>query len=395
MKPLNILFTIILLGISFVLGGLYFDDYVHSFIGNTPLSSSSNNFETKGLQNVYSFLRDKYLYPDQINDKKDIELGSIKGLVNSLDDPYTVYFSKDEYNSFQENLEGKFEGIGAEIGLKEDKLIIVAPIDGTPANKAGLLPGDEIVTINGESTIGLSVEKAVTKIRGEKGTEVKLEIARKDQDGLKTFTIIREIIDIPNIKIEEKDGIAIISISQFQAETAQELDSKLAELNQKGVKKVVLDFRNNPGGYLQSAVEIIELFAPKGSIAVTEKSKNDKVLEELKTKKNPKYSDIKLVVLVNEGSASASEIVAGALRDLKKTQLIGKKTFGKGVVQSIQEFPDGSVLKYTIAEWFTPSGKAINKEGIKPDIEVELKAEDIKDKKDPQLDKALEIIKTL
>ena len=395
MKPLNILFTIILLGISFVLGGLYFDDYVHSFIGNTPLSSSSNNFETKGLQNVYSFLRDKYLYPDQINDKKDIELGSIKGLVNSLDDPYTVYFSKDEYNSFQENLEGKFEGIGAEIGLKEDKLIIVAPIDGTPANKAGLLPGDEIVTINGESTVGLSVEKAVTKIRGEKGTEVKLEIARKDQDGLKTFTIIREIIDIPNIKIEEKDGIAIISISQFQAETAQELDSKLAELNQKGVKKVVLDFRNNPGGYLQSAVEIIELFAPKGSIAVTEKSKNDKVLEELKTKKNPKYSDIKLVVLVNEGSASASEIVAGALRDLKKTQLIGKKTFGKGVVQSIQEFPDGSVLKYTIAEWFTPSGKAINKEGIKPDIEVELKAEDIKDKKDPQLDKALEIIKTL
>jgi carboxyl-terminal processing protease len=395
MKPLNILFTIILLGISFVLGGLYFDDYVHSFIGNTPLSSSSNNFETKGLQNVYSFLRDKYLYPDQINDKKDIELGSIKGLVNSLDDPYTVYFSKDEYNSFQENLEGKFEGIGAEIGLKEDKLIIVSPIDGTPANKAGLLPGDEIVTINGESTVGLSVEKAVTKIRGEKGTEVKLEIARKDQDGLKTFTIIREIIDIPNIKIEEKDGIAIISISQFQAETAQELDSKLAELNQKGVKKVVLDLRNNPGGYLQSAVEIIELFAPKGSIAVTEKSKNDKVLEELKTKKNPKYSDIKLVVLVNEGSASASEIVAGALRDLKKTQLIGKKTFGKGVVQSIQEFPDGSVLKYTIAEWFTPSGKAINKEGIKPDIEVELKAEDIKDKKDPQLDKALEIIKSL
>jgi carboxyl-terminal processing protease len=395
MKPLNILFTIILLGISFVLGGLYFDDYVHSFIGNTPLSSSSNNFETKGLQNVYSFLRDKYLYPDQINDKKDIELGSIKGLVNSLDDPYTVYFSKDEYNSFQENLEGKFEGIGAEIGLKEDKLIIVSPIDGTPANKAGLLPGDEIVTINGESTVGLSVEKAVTKIRGEKGTEVKLEIARKDQDGLKTFTIIREIIDIPNIKVEERDGIAIISISQFQAETAQELDSKLAELNQKGVKKVVLDFRNNPGGYLQSAVEIIELFAPKGSIAVTEKSKNDKVLEELKTKKNPKYSDIKLVVLVNEGSASASEIVAGALRDLKKTQLIGKKTFGKGVVQSIQEFPDGSVLKYTIAEWFTPSGKAINKEGIKPDIEVELKAEDIKDKKDPQLDKAVEVIKAL
>ncbi len=394
MKPLNILFTIILLGISFVLGGLYFDDYVHSFIGNNPLSSNVN-VETKGLQNVYSFLQDKYLYPDQINDKKDIELGSIKGLVNALDDPYTIYFSKDEYNSFQENLEGKFEGIGAEIGLREEKLIIVAPIDGTPANKAGLLPGDEIVTINGESTVGLSVEKAVTQIRGEKGTEVKLEIARKGQDSLKTFTIIREIIDIPNIKVEEKDGIAIISISQFQAETAQELDSKLAELNQKGIKKVVLDFRNNPGGYLQSAVEIIELFAPKGSIAVTEKGKHDKVVEELKTKKNPKYGDIKLVVLVNEGSASASEIVAGALRDLKKTQLIGKKTFGKGVVQSIQEFSDGSVLKYTIAEWFTPSGKAINKEGIKPDVEVELKAEDIKDKKDPQLDKAVEIIKAL
>lgn len=394
MKPLNILFSIILLGISFVLGGLYFDDYVHSFIGNTPLSSNVN-FETKGLQNVYSFLQDKYLYPDQINDKKDTELGSVKGLVSSLDDPYTVYFSKDEYNSFQENLEGKFEGIGAQIGLREEQLIIETPIDGTPANKAGLLPGDEIVTIDGESTIGLSVEEAVTKIRGEKGTEVKLEIARKGQDGLKTVTITRDVIDIPNITVEEKDGIAIISISQFQAETAQELDTKLAELSQKGIKKVVLDLRNNPGGYLQSAVEIIELFAPKGSITVIEKGKDNKVIEELKTKKMPKYGDIKLGVLVNEGSASASEIVAGALRDLKQTQLIGKKTFGKGVVQSIQKFSDGSVLKYTIAEWFTPSGKAINKEGIKPDVEVELKTEDIKDKKDPQLDKALEVIKAL
>lgn len=393
MKPLNILFTILLLGISFVLGGLYFHDYVHSFIGTTPLSSS--NFETKTLQNVYSFLQDKYLYPDQINDKKDTELGSVKGLVSSLDDPYTVYFSKDEYDSFQENLEGKFEGIGAQIGLREEQLIIETPIDGTPANKAGLLPGDEIVTIDGESTIGLSVEEAVTKIRGEKGTEVKLEIARKGQDGLKTVTITRDVIDVPNITVEEKDGIAIISISQFQAETAQELDTKLAELSQKGVKKVVLDLRNNPGGYLQSAVETIELFAPKGSIAVTEKGKNDKVIEELKTKKAPKYGDIPLVVLVNEGSASASEIVAGALRDLKKTQLIGKKTFGKGVVQSTQKFSDGSVLKYTIAEWFTPSGKAINKEGINPDIEIDLKSEDIKDKKDPQLDKALEIIKAL
>jgi carboxyl-terminal processing protease len=393
MKPLNILFTILLLGISFVSGGLYFHDYVHSFIGTTPLSSS--NFETKTLQNVYSFLQDKYLYPDQINDKKDTELGSVKGLVSSLDDPYTVYFSKDEYDSFQENLEGKFEGIGAQIGLREEQLIIETPIDGTPANKAGLLPGDEIVTIDGESTIGLSVEEAVTKIRGEKGTEVKLEIARKGQDRLKTVTITRDVIDIPNITVEEKDGIAIISISQFQAETAQELDTKLAELSQKGVKKVVLDLRNNPGGYLQSAVETIELFAPKGSIAVTEKGKNDKVIEELKTKKAPKYGDIPLVVLVNEGSASASEIVAGALRDLKKTQLIGKKTFGKGVVQSTQKFPDGSVLKYTIAEWFTPSGKAINKEGINPDIEIDLKSEDIKDKKDPQLDKALEIIKAL
>ncbi len=393
MKPLNILFTILLLGISFVLGGLYFHDYVHSFIGTTPLSSS--NFETKTLQNVYSFLQDKYLYPDQINDKKDTELGSVKGLVSSLDDPYTVYFSKDEYDSFQENLEGKFEGIGAQIGLREEQLIIETPIDGTPANKAGLLPGDEIVTIDGESTIGLSVEEAVTKIRGEKGTEVKLEIARKGQDGLKTVTITRDVIDVPNITVEEKDGIAIISISQFQAETAQELDTKLAELSQKGVKKVVLDLRNNPGGYLQSAVETIELFAPKGSIAVTEKGKNDKVIEELKTKKAAKYGDIPLVVLVNEGSASASEIVAGALRDLKKTQLIGKKTFGKGVVQSTQKFSDGSVLKYTIAEWFTPSGKAINKEGINPDIEIDLKSEDIKDKKDPQLDKALEIIKAL
>jgi carboxyl-terminal processing protease len=391
MKLANFLFTVILLIISFVLGGFYFQDYVASF--NSSNKSISSNLEYSGLQKVYDFLKDEYLYPDQINKKSEAELGAIKGMVNSLDDPYTVYFSKEEYTDFKENLEGQFQGIGAEIGLKDEQLIIVSPIEGTPASKAGLLPGDTIITINDESTFGITVEKAVIKIRGEKGTEVRLGVSREGQSGLKEFKIIRDIIDVPNIEVEERNGVGIVSVSQFQLETPAELDQAITKLTDKGVNKIILDLRNNPGGYLQAAVGVTELFVPKGSIAVTEKGRDNKVTEELKTKKSPKYENIKLVILVNKGSASASEIVAGALKDLKQTKLVGQQTFGKGVVQSTKEFSNGSVLKYTIAEWFTPSGKAINKEGIKPDFEVELTAEDIKAKKDTQLDKAIEIIK--
>jgi carboxyl-terminal processing protease len=392
MKFSNFLFTVILLIISFVLGGFYFQDYVYSFISsNTKLS---NNLETTALQKVYNFLDKEYLYPDKIQDKSSAELGAVKGLVESLDDPYTVYFSKDEYKDFSESLEGKFQGIGAEIGLKEGQLIIITPIAGTPASKAGLLAGDAIITINGESTFGLSIEKAVTKIRGEKGTEVKLGVAREGQNGIKEVTIIRDIIDVPNIKVKEKDGVGIISLAQFQVETASELDLEIMKLKEKGINDIILDLRNNPGGYLQSAVDVVELFTPKGSIAVIEKGKESDMKKELKTKKNPKYENIKLTVLVNQGSASASEIVAGALRDLKDVKLVGQQTFGKGLVQSTKAFADGSVLKYTIAEWFTPSGLAINKEGIKPDFEIKLTPEDIQADKDPQLDKAIEIVKS-
>ena len=391
MKLPNIIFTLVLLIISFVLGGLFFQDYAYSFIAKNSLP---NNLETNSLQRVYKFLKDEYLYPDQINNESEAEIGSIKGMVSALNDPYTVYFSKEEYKDFSESLEGKFQGIGAEIGLKDGQLIVVTPIEGTPASKAGLLPGDAIIAINDESTVGLSIEKAVTKIRGEKGTEVKLQISREGESGLQTFAITRDTIDIPNIEVEEKDGVGIISIGQFQSETGAELDQAISKLVDKGTKNIVLDLRNNPGGYLQSAVEVIELFAPKSSIAVIEKGKGDNSKEELKTKKNPKYEDVNLVVLVNQGSASASEIVAGALRDLKQVKLVGKTTFGKGVVQGVKEFPDGGVLKYTIAEWFTPSEKAINKEGIKPDFEIELTQDDLRDKKDTQLDKAIEVLKS-
>jgi len=392
MKFSNFLFTAILLIISFVLGGLYFQEYVYSFI--SPNSSTSNGVNTAPLQKVYDFLDKEYLYPDKIKDKSSAEIGAIKGLVDSLDDPYTVYLSQKESRDFSESLDGKFQGIGAEIGLRDDQLIIISPIEGTPASKIGLLPRDAIVSINGESTFGFSVEKAVTKIRGEKGTEVKLDIAREGEFDLLEFKIIRDIIDVPNIEVKEKDGIGIISVSQFQVETASELDLEIMKLKEKGVNDLILDLRNNPGGYLQSAVEVVELFTPKGSIAVIEKGKEADMEKELKTKKNPKYENINLVLLVNQGSASASEIVAGALRDLKDIQLVGQQTFGKGLVQSTKEFPDGSILKYTIAEWFTPAGISINKEGIKPDFEIELIAEDIKAEKDPQLDKAIDIIKS-
>ena len=387
----TILFIISLI-ISFVLGGLYFDNYAQSFIGGNRIS---NSFGDDSLKMVYTFLQNNYLYPNAI-DSSNIQLGAIKGLVETLDDPYTVYLSPKEYQEFESNLEGTFEGIGAELGLRDGQLIIVTPIEGTPASKAGILPGDAIIRIDGESTEGLIVETAVTKIRGEKGTVVRLDIKRDNETDIRTVAITREVIDIPNIKTEIRDNtIGVVSISQFEANTVTDLDNAITDLSKKGVTKIILDLRYNPGGYLQSAVDMVELFVSKGELVVTEKGRDGKVIEELKTRKNPKYPDIPITILINEGSASASEIVAGALRDIKETQLIGKKSFGKGVVQSIKDFPDGSVLKYTIAEWLTPSGNAINKQGLNPDIEVDITADNIQAGQDPQLDKAVEYMKTL
>lgn len=384
-------FTIALLMLaSFIAGGVYLPQYQ----GVLFQREANTLFPTGELINTYRFLQKNYLYPDKIDESMQ-EVGAIQGLVASLDDPYTVYFSKDEYQEFEQSLEGSFEGIGAEIGLRDSIVTVVSPLEGSPASKAGLLPGDKILAIDEVSTQGFSVEEAVSKIRGKKGTIVILTVKRNDNPNPIEISIERDVIDIPNITTEVIDGVGVISIAQFQQDTATQLNTELDKLKEQQITQIVLDLRFNPGGYLQSAVDVVELFADKGSIAVIEKAREESDTIELRTRKNPQYKDMTVVVLVNEGSASASEITAGALRDLNNITLIGQKTFGKGVVQSIQEFSNGSVLKYTSAEWLTPKGQAINKQGLEPDIVVEMTTEDYENDRDPQLDRAIQELKKI
>jgi carboxyl-terminal processing protease len=321
--------------------------------------------------------------------------GAIKGMVNALGDPYTVFMTPDQSKIFDAELEGSITGIGAEVGIKNNQVIIVAPIDNSPAAKAGLKPQDIILTINGEDTAGMDLNTAVSKIRGDVGTKVKLQIQRGEAK--LDFEITREKIDTKSVKWEVRDGnIGYIEISRFDSNTTDMTKQATAELASKGVKGIILDLRNNPGGFLDSAVNVASEFIKSGTI-VTEKPTNRSGSEEKFTASGKgKLTDtaVPMVVLVNGGSASASEIVAGALGDNGRAILIGEKTFGKGSVQAIENLAGGASLRVTIAHWFTPNGKNISKEGLTPTIEVKLTEEDFKAEKDPQLDKAIEYIRS-
>lgn len=321
--------------------------------------------------------------------------GAVSGMVNALGDPYTVFMNAQQSQSFDQELEGSITGIGAEVGIKGDRVIVVAPIDNSPAQKAGIKAQDIILTINDEDTKGMDLNTAVFKIRGEAGTKVKLQIQRGEQR--LDFEITREKIDTKSVKWEVKDNnIGYIEITRFDSHTTELTRQATTELSQKGVRAIILDLRNNPGGFLDSAVNVASEFVKSGTV-VTEKPTSRTGKEERYTASGKgKLTDTKIpmVVLVNGGSASASEIVAGALQDNGRAILIGEKTFGKGSVQAIENLAGGASLRVTIAHWFTPNGKNISKEGISPNIEVKLTEDDFKADKDPQIDKAIEYLKT-
>ena len=279
----------------------------------------------------------------------------------------------------------------AEIGIRKDILVIVAPLAGMPAEKAGLKAGDKIYAIDGISTAGITIDEAVNKIRGVKNTEVILTISRDGIAKAKEVKIKRGIIVVKSVNTEMRsDKIFVIKMSNFNNDTSdlfKQAVSKIMEVNPKGI---ILDLRNNPGGYLDTAVEVASEWVEDGPV-VTEKFTEEKKNEYL-ARGRARLKDFPTVVLVNQGSASASEIVAGALKDKKKATIVGKKTFGKGSVQTMEELPDGSSVKITVAKWLTPDGDCINELGIMPNVEVELTEEDFTNLKDPQLDKALEIL---
>lgn len=369
MKPFNTFITVLLLAISFVSGGVFFSQYAESFMMSGDLFSQQNSVESGRLDEVYEFLESSYYDPSRFEDRESFETGAIRGLVTALDDPYTVFYTADEFDSFRSNLEGEFEGIGAQIGVRESQLVIITPLEGTPAKAAGLEPEDRILGIDEASTQGMSVEQAVAIIRGERGTEVTLLIEKPTTEEVREVVITRDTISVPNVRTDVQDGVGVIAWGQFQSDTASEIASELQTFQNEGITDVVLDLRFNSGGFLNGAVDIVDLFVEAGEVVVSEQGR-DGIISESRTRREAPYSDMNLVILINRGSASAAEITAGALRDLKGVQLVGETSFGKGLVQRLHNFGEDAAIKYTVAEWLTPNGDTINEVGITPEIEV-------------------------
>lgn len=324
-------------------------------------------------------------------DEKDMFYGSLKGMTESLDDPYTTFLDPQDVKEFMDDLSGSFEGIGAEVGIRDDMVTIIAPLSGMPADKAGLRSGDKIYSIDGVSTVNMSLNEAVRKIRGDKDTEVLLTIIREGEDKPFDVSVTRGTIVIESVSFEKKDsGVYLIEISNFHEDTISLFNEAVLEILNNDPEGIVLDLRNNPGGYLDTAIDVASEWIVEGPVLIEEMS--DGKRKEYFAQGLARLKGIETVVLVNQGSASGSEIVAGALRDYKLATVVGEQTFGKGSVQNLKPLLDGSSLKVTVATWYTPQGDYINEKGVEPDVELEMTLEDYEEERDPQMDKALEII---
>jgi carboxyl-terminal processing protease len=345
---------------------------------------------------AWAALQSKFVNKDKLDFQKMV-YGAISGMVKSLNDPYTVFFPPKENEKFQEEIRGSFEGVGMEIAIKKGQLQVVAPLEGTPAQKAGLRPGDKILAINGTSTADMSLEEAVSLIRGPKGTKVTLTIMRQGWDESKEIKITRDVIQVPSLKLEmlDENKIAYIKLYGFGAKAANDFAQAAINILNSPAQKIILDLRNNPGGYLEISQDIAGWFLSSGQIVAIEDFAGKQEQKIYKAQGNSWLEKYPLVVLINQGSASASEILAGALRDNRGVKLIGEKSFGKGSVQELEDLQGNSSLKITIAHWLTPTGQLISEIGLEPDVKVEMTDQDYEEEKDPQLDKALEIIREM
>ncbi len=364
-------------------------------VQNKENPTNLKNVDFNLFWDVWSRIEEKFVYKEKI-DRDKLILGAISGMVRSLDDPYTEFLPPVESKQFQEDIRGSFEGIGAEIGMRKGILTIIAPLKGSPAEKAGLKAGDKILQIDSTSTAEVLLDEAVRKIRGPKGTTVRLIVLRNSFDKPREFKIVRDTIKVQIVETEVKpDGVFVIKLHQFTENAAIDFRKAVQEFYASNSKKLVFDLRNDPGGYLQIAVDISGWFLPAGEITARERMADG--AEEIYRSPGYKlFENVPTVVLVNQGSASASEIVAGALRDIRNIKLVGTKTFGKGSVQEVQALPGGSSLKITIAKWLTPKGTEINGKGLEPDVTVELpKEEDQDPKKDLIMEKGIEVLKGL
>lgn len=324
---------------------------------------------------------------------QDLIYGALKGMLASLD-PYSEFLDPENRKELEVDTEGKFGGIGIEIAIRDELLTVISPIEDTPSWKAGIKPGDKIVKIDGELTRNFTVSDAVKKLRGKPGTEVAVTILREGAQGLFEVKLVRDIIKIRNLKNTGilENNIGYVRLVEFRKDTPFDLDAALLSLKKAGMDSLILDLRNNPGGLLEVAVRVTDRFIPEGKVVVSTKGRLPAQNMEFKSANGAKYLDITLAVLVNEGSASASEIVAGALQDYKRAVIIGMKTFGKGSVQSVLPLSDGSALKLTTSKYFTPNGRTIHNQGVAPDIEVAVDSGNLFEN-DPDLERIFSALK--
>jgi len=345
--------------------------------------------DTAVLQELWERLHDDYVKPD-IN-SQELVRGMMAGLVQALGDPYSTYFDPAAATKFQqEEIDGSFEGVGMEVGFKNNSLTVIAPLPDTPADEAGVMAGDELVSIDQQDTATLNIDQAVQALRGPQGTTVEIRVHRGSESDLRTFKIVRATIRLQSVtsRVIESGGkkIGYVRITSFMSDTASTFQRQTKNLLSQGSQGLIIDLRNNPGGLLDQAVKVASTIIPNGVIVSEVGRSNNR--RDIQAEGNAYLVDERVVVLVNQGSASAAEIVAGALQDTKTAMVIGTKTFGKGTVQDFSELPDGSALKLTVAKWLTPSGRSIADDGIVPDVLIE--PADSTD--DPQLQRAIEQI---
>jgi carboxyl-terminal processing protease len=378
--------------------------FVGFFVGSDELQGGSSpttnqeeaeaNISFSPYWKTWQVLNEKHINAEEVDSKERL-WSSIEGLAASFNDPYTVFFPPKESKEFQEEISGNFEGVGMEVGMKEEKITVVAPLKGTPAEKAGVQPGDLILAIDETPTFGMTIDEAVKLIRGERGTAVTLTVLRGDEQNSREISIVRDRIQIPTLETENRrDGVFVISLYNFSANVQNDFKRALSEFAISGSEKLIVDVRGNPGGYLDASVEIASYFLPSGKVVVREVGNKG---EELNIFRSKGYdiltgTDTEVVVLINQGSASASEILAGALSENGVATLVGETTFGKGSVQEVVQITPDTTLKVTIAEWLTPNGTSISEGGLDPDVLVEYEPSETDLEYDNQLERAVEIL---
>lgn len=355
----------------------------------------SINKNVEGYDELFKIREQLYKYYDGDIDEEKLIEGAIKGMTAALNDPYTYYMNKEEFEEFNEHNSGEYMGVGIQVGVQNNKIVIMDPIAGGPADKAGIESGDVLLEVNGNKVVGEDLKKATDMMKGKTKEVLNLKLEREGK-GTFNVDVTRDVVKMINVKGEMIDNeVGYIQIVAFEKNVAKDFKEKLTELKKSGMKKLVLDLRGNPGGYMNECVDMVSNFIPKGKLIVSTKDKYGKEEKALST--GGSAIGMPLTVLINGNSASASEIVAGAIRDYKVGTLVGETTFGKGIVQTVLNEDEGKGLKLTISKYYTPNGENIHKKGVNPDVKVEYKEsltrKDYNRSEDPQFKKALEILK--